>query len=124
MARVRERTGRIVLLLAFVLALGFTAFHAVRTVRDAIYWRAHRDEPIQGWMTLGFVSHSYHLPPHVLPMALGLPPGPPPDRRPLEAIARAQGRTLDQVVATLRRAIVHARPPYPPPPPPPAKRRP
>lgn len=117
----RARTGRRLLQLAFVLALAFTAFHAFRTVRDAIYWRQHRDEPIEGWMNVGFVAHSYHVPPHVLLMAIGLPPGPPPDKRPLRLIAEAQGRSLDQLEAALLNAIVHARPPFPPPPPPPKR---
>lgn len=112
-------TGRRLLTVAFLIALAFTAYHGFRTARDAIYWHQHRDEPIEGWMSVGFVAHSYHVPPHVLLMAIGLPPGPPPDKRPLQAIAGAQGRSLDQVSAILRNAIVHARPPYPPPAPPP-----
>jgi hypothetical protein len=114
-----NRTGRWLLLVAFVLAIGFTGLHVVRTIRDAAYWRQHRDEPIQSWMTVGFVAHSYHVPPHVLLMAIGLPPGPPPDHRPLEAIASAQGRSVGELTQTLQNAIVHARPPFPPPGPPP-----
>lgn len=117
-----RRTGRQLLVAAFLLALGFTSFYAVRTISDAIYWNEHRDEPIEGWMTIGFVAHSYHLPPHVLLMAIGLSPGPPSDRRPLAVIAHDQGRSVDQLSATLQTAIVHARPPYPPPPPPPPPR--
>ncbi len=118
MASAANRTGRRLLLIAFLLALSFTGFHVVRTVRDAIYWHQHRDEPIEGWMSVGFVAHSYHVPPHVLLMAIGLPAGPPPDRRPLETIASAQGRSVEQLTAILQNAIVHSRPPYPPPPPP------
>jgi hypothetical protein len=114
-----SRSGRRLLLAAFLAALAFTGFHVFRTVRDAIYWNQHRDEPIEGWMSVGFVAHSYHVPPHVLLMAIGLPPGPPPDKRPLATIASAQGRSLDRLEADLQYAIVHARPPYPPPPPPP-----
>lgn len=123
MAPATKRAGRRLLLIAFVIALAFTGFHIVRTVRDAIYWHQHRDEPIQGWMNVGFVAHSYHVPPHVLLMAIGLPPGPPPDRRPLSVIAGAQGRSMDQLQASLQNAIVHSRPPYPPPPPPPKAAR-
>lgn len=103
---------------AFVLVLGITAFFAQRAIRPAIYWHYHQDEPISGWMNVDYVAHSYHVPPHVLFKALGLPHR-PPDRRPLRDIAEAQNRSMDEVKAILMDAIVHARPPYPPPPPPP-----
>lgn len=109
---------RRILAVAFLLALGFTTLHVVRTVTAAIYWNGHRDEPIEGWMPIGYVAHSYHVPPHVLFGALGLPFA-PPDKRPLAAIASARSQSVDRLAARLHYAIVHARPPYPPPPPPP-----
>ena len=105
------------LLLALVLVVCATGLFAVRTVRRAAYWHYHRDEPIQPWMNVGQIAHSYGVPPHVLYQALGLPLR-PPDRRPIRAIARAQGRSVEEVTAILQNAIVHSRPPYPPPPPP------
>lgn len=110
--------GQRLVLAAFIFFIGFTLHHAFYFVRDAIYWRYHRDEQIQGWMDVGYVAHSYNVPPHVLFIALGLPHK-PPDRRPLSEIARAQNRSMDEVRSILQDAIVHARPPYPPPPPPP-----
>ena len=107
-------------LAAFLFIIGFTGLHAFRFVRDAVYWSYHRDEEIRGWMPVGYVAHSYRVPPHVLYQALGLPHK-PPDKRPLREIARAQNRSMDEVKAVLQDAIVHARPPYPPPPPPPDK---
>lgn len=104
--------------LAFLLVVSFTVFFAVRAVRTAIYWHQHQDEPIRGWMNVGYVAHSYHVPPHVLYLALGLPHK-PPDKRPLRDIAKAQNRSMAKIRAVLLDAIVHARPPYPPPPPPP-----
>lgn len=104
------------ILAAFLVVLCFTGLHIVRTAQDASYWRHHRDEPIRGWMSIGYVAHSYRVPPHVLHQALGLPPK--PDKRPLRKIAKAQNRTMDEVRAILKDAIIHARPPYPPPPPP------
>jgi hypothetical protein len=112
---------QILLGLAFAASLAVAGIFVYRTVRPIIYWRLHRDEPIQGWMTVGYVAHSYHVPPHVLYQALGLPLR-PRDRRPLREIAKEQGKTMDQMRAVLMNAIVHARPPYPepsPPPPPP-----
>ena len=112
----RNDKWRRALIAVFVAVLAFTGWQAVRTVSAAIYWQHHRDEPIERWMTIGYVAHSYHVPPHILHQALGLPPA--PDHRPLGRIARESGRTLAQVEAKLTYAIVHARPPYPPPPPP------
>ena len=108
------------LVAALVLVLGFTGLHVAHVVRGAIYWRQHRDEPIRSWMNLGYVAHSYRVPPHVLYRALDLPfePRAPRDRRPLREIAKAQGRSMDEVRAVLQDAITHARPPHPPPPPP------
>ncbi len=100
----------------FLLIAGFTAFKAVHMAREVIYWQVHREEPIRGWMSVGYVAHSYRVPPYVLYLALGLPPK-PPDRRPLREIADRQHRSMDEIRAVLQNAIIHARPPYPPPPP-------
>lgn len=113
----RTQPWRKALIALFVAVVAFTGYHAVRTVSDAIYWNAHRDEPIERWMTIGYVAHSYHVPPHVLHQALNLPPM--PDHRTLGRIARDSGRSMHQIEAKLIYAIVHARPPYPPPGPPP-----
>jgi hypothetical protein len=96
---------------ALVLAIGFTGLHAYRAVRAAIFWSHNQDEPIQGWMTVGFVAHSYHVPPGILYQALGLPPG--HNRRPLRVIAREQNRSLATVKTALQNAITHARNPPP-----------
>lgn len=106
------------ILLAFVLTLTVTSFFAVRTVRRALYWRAHRDEPIREWMSVNYVARSYSVPPHVLYRAIGLPPERGRDRRPLRRIAEEQNRPVEELIAELQNAIIHARPPYPPPPPP------
>jgi hypothetical protein len=99
--------------LAFVVVLTATGLFAVRTVRRAIYWRHHQDEAIRPWMNIGYIAHSYRVPPWVLHQALGLPPV--PDRRPIREIAREQGRPVEEVIAILQNAIIHSRPPYPPP---------
>lgn len=109
-------------LLAFVLVVSLTGLFAVRTVRRTIYWHYHRDEPIRPWMNLGYIARSYRVPPYVLSQALGLPLK--PDRRPIREIAREQHRSVDEVIAILQGAIVHARPPYSLPPPPPLNKGP
>jgi hypothetical protein len=110
-----------VLLTALVVVATGTAYLSIRSFRDYVYFSIHADEPIQPWMHLGFVAHSYHLPPFVLEKAIGLPYGPPPDHRPLGRIAREKGVSFDTLKAKLENAIVHARPPYPPPGPPPPR---
>jgi hypothetical protein len=99
----------------FLLVAGFTAFKAVHMARKVTYWKAHRDEPIHGWMSVGYVAHSYRVPPYVLYLALGLPHK-PPDKRPLRDIAKMQHRSMDEISTVLQNAIIHARAPYPPPP--------
>lgn len=112
---------RWLVVLAFVLVVSFTGFFAARTIRRAVYWHYHQDEPIRPWMNLGYIAHSYNVPPWVLHKALGLRPQPgKPDRRPIREIAREQHRSVAEVSALLLDAIVHVRPPYPPPGPPPA----
>jgi hypothetical protein len=105
-----------VVAVAFLLALSVAVFFVVRAVRPMIYWHYHQDEPIRGWMNLGYVAHSYHVPPHVLHSALGLPDK--PDRRPLREIAKAQNRSIDEIRTLLLEAIVQARRPYSAPSPP------
>lgn len=110
--------GQWLVAVGFFLALCLTGVFAYRVLH-------HRppptDEPIRGWMTIGYVAHAYRVPPHILYPPLGLPSAPPapPDKRPLREVARAQNLTMDEVRARLMDAIIHARPPYPPPPPPP-----
>lgn len=92
------------ILIAFVLVLAFTGFQVFRTVERASYWRQHRDEPIAGWMRIGYVANSYHVPPQVLQEAIGLPPN-VPDRRPLTEIAKSQNRPFEPLKAELEKAI-------------------
>ncbi|MDT4965333.1 MAG: hypothetical protein QOJ64_70 [Acidobacteriota bacterium] len=105
------------IVVAFLLSLSLGIFFVIRAVRPAIYWHLHQDEPIRAWMNVGYVAHSYHVPPRVLHEALGLRHM-PPDRRPLREIAKAQNRSMDEIRSLLMDAIVHSRHPYPPPPPP------
>jgi membrane protein DedA with SNARE-associated domain len=94
----------------FLLAAGFTVFKVVHTVREVIYWQVHRDEAIRGWMSVGYVAHSYRVPSDVLYVALRLPQD-LQDKRPLRKIAHMQHRSMDEIRATLHDAIIQARPP-------------
>jgi hypothetical protein len=73
-------------------------------VDRARYWHEHRNEPIRGWMTIGYIARTRHVPPPVLKKALGLPPD-ERERRPISAIAHDQNRSVDELVLTLEEAI-------------------
>ncbi len=101
-------------LAAFVLVLVFTGFQIFRTVQYATYWRQHRDEPIAGWMRVGYVAHSYHVPLPVLNQSIGLTAD-ERDRRPLTEIAKSQDRSFEEIKANLENAITEFRVAQPPP---------
>jgi hypothetical protein len=110
--------------LGFVAALSVLIVFSTRAAHHAHGLHPKVDEPIQGWMDLRYIAHSYHVPPYVLADALKLPPG-PMIRWPIQRIAKSQSRSLDAVKVDLMDAIIHARPPYPTPlPRPPAPARP
>jgi hypothetical protein len=105
-----------VVVAAFLLAIAGTGIFATRTVRRALYWQAHRDEPIREWMSVRYVAHSYRVPPPVLYQAIGLPPQ-PHDRRPLREIARERNLPVEDLVKQLEDAIARFRSQAPVPPP-------
>ena len=43
---------------AFALALVLALFFAARFMTSAVYWAGHQSEPVQAWMTVGYVGHS------------------------------------------------------------------
>ena len=93
--------------LGFALALAVTLFFAVRLSLNAIYWAdpAHRDQAIEGWMTPGYVAHSWKVPRSVMLQALEMqraPEGPPPT---LAEIAQARGMPLADLVAQVEAEI-------------------
>ena len=96
-------------LVAFILVLGFTGLNAFRVVRHLTSGQYQRDEEIRGWMTIGYIGHSYHVPPQIIQQALGLPES-PPDTRPLLEIAKSQNRSVNELTASLQDAITQARP--------------
>lgn len=95
-------------LLAFSLALAVTLFFAVRFVAFALYWAnpAHQNEPVAGWMTLGYVEKSWDLPPRSLagPLRMG-----PPDRsrgpKSIAEYAAERGVPVSQFVAEVQAAV-------------------
>jgi len=99
---------RWLIVIAFLLVAAFAGIFVVRTVRHAVYWSRHRDETIRPWMSVGYVAHSYRVPPDVLYRAINLNPL-PRDRRPLRIIAAEQNRPVGAVTADLEKAIADFR---------------
>jgi len=97
-----------------VFLLLFTGYFGWHTVQRARYWREHKDEPIRAWMTIGYIAHSYHVPPPVLKQALGLPAN-VPDKRPLARIAHEQNRPVEELISLLNETIEAERQQKPPP---------
>ena len=104
------------MLTAFILVIGFTGFQIYRTYERAVYWQAHRDEPIAEWMPVHYVANSYHVPPPVLFDTLKFKPKPGERRKPLGEIAVSQGRSFDELKADLEKAIAEFRKKHPTPP--------
>lgn len=88
------------------LALAATLFFAVRAAMFAVYWAdpAHRDQPIQGWMTPRYVAMSWDLPPEVLREALGPAMPEPGERRTLAEIAADTGIPLPRLAEQIEAA--------------------
>lgn len=89
-----------VLVLALLLAL----FFAGRFTLRAIHFAQHREEPVAGWMTVGYVGRSWGFDPREIDRIAGLPL---PEGRPstLEEIAKARGVPVSQVVAEVEAAL-------------------
>ena len=96
------------LVLGFVAALLLTAMLLMRLIADVAYWPQHQDEEISGWMTVGYVAHSYDVDKDGLIEALGVET----DLRrhlTLKAIADAQDMTLSDLRNALLKAIIDQR---------------
>ncbi len=92
--------------IGFVLASAATVFFAVRFIVFTLYWSdpAHQNQPLQPWMTLPYVAHSWQVPPEALLPALGLTRL-PPRRTSLAELAAQMGISqqtlLDRISAAL-----------------------
>lgn len=98
------------LVLGFLVALFLTSMLLMRLIADVVYWPQHQDEVISGWMTVGYVAHSYDVDKDGLIEALGVETN---LRRhlTLKAIADAQGISLAELKSTLLKAVSDQRAP-------------
>lgn len=92
----------------FLATAAASGFFAGRFVENARHWSEMPQEPIKGWMTLGYVAHAHEVPVTDLYLALDLP-SEPPDRRPLAEIAEERKLPLDALRLRLEHAIAMAR---------------
>jgi hypothetical protein len=86
-----------------VAATFFFGYRASRTARQ-IRWR---NEPIQPWMSVPFVAHTYHTRSEILFQAIHIQPN-PHDRRSIRDIARAEKLPAAELIRDLRNAITNA----------------
>ncbi|MDO5613738.1 MAG: hypothetical protein Q4G14_10935 [Paracoccus sp. (in: a-proteobacteria)] len=92
------------LIAAFALAMAAMLFFAVTFTRNFIYWQNHRQEPVSAWMTIGYVGHSWGVPPREIDRIANLP-GPDPRPLTIREIAEAQGVPPEQVIARVNAAV-------------------
>jgi hypothetical protein len=95
------------LVAAFALALALTLFFAGRFVVQVAYWSdpAHRNQTVQGWMTVGYVGRSWGLDPREIDDIAGLP-RPEGHPKPLVEIAAERGVPVTDLIAEVEAAIV------------------
>jgi hypothetical protein len=98
--------ARPILTSAFLLACGLTLFFTGFTVYRTVYWANHREEPVSGWMTVGYVGRSWGLDPRQIDAVAGLLP--PEERghpQTLADIARNRDVPVDEIIAEVEAAI-------------------
>jgi hypothetical protein len=111
-----NRYRRPLLIVALIMVSLFTVNFAVRAFHHGRRLRERTDEPIQPWMNVPYISRAYAVPPPVVAAAIGLAPE-QRDRRPLQEIARQQGRPTATLIAEIMAAIDQERATHPPGPP-------
>jgi hypothetical protein len=95
----------------FAVALALTLFFAGQFVQNAIYWSdpANRNQQVQPWMTVGYISRSWDLHGPDIDAEAGLPrPDQRPDGRPvtLQQIADERGVPVEEIIADVQAAIL------------------
>lgn len=105
------RRKQIILIASLMVALAITLIFSVR-LADRLTRRPLR-EPIQPWMSVPHIARANQVPPEELFKALGLPATRPPDLRPIAEIARAQNRSVRELISILEERIQRG-PPDPP----------
>jgi hypothetical protein len=89
---------------SFTFAVAVALFFAVRFITSAVYWAGHQSEPVQPWMTVGFVGHSWGVDPRQIDQIAGLPL---PNGHPLtlSEIAARDGAPVSEIIARVEAAV-------------------
>ena len=98
-----------VLVLAFVLASLGATFFAGRIVWNVVYWAQHRQEAVQPWMTVGYVGHSWGLPPREIDARAGLPMPEKGHPLTLQQIADQRGVPVAEIIALVEVTVAQMR---------------
>ena len=98
-----------VLATAFLLAAAAALVFAVNLAWGIIYWEVHENEPVEPWMTVGYIGRSWDLSPREIDRVAGLPP--PQHGHPftLSEIARQRGVPVEQVIGEVQAALAELR---------------
>ena len=89
------------------LSLALSLFFGARIAAHWIYWNdsAHLDQPIEAWMTPGYIGHSWQVPKAVVVEALGAPEPPPDGVRNLRDIAEYLNVSVEHLITRARQGI-------------------
>ncbi|MFV0411007.1 MAG: hypothetical protein ACK5LJ_15310 [Paracoccus sp. (in: a-proteobacteria)] len=92
--------------IAFLIAIALIAFFGFRVIDRALYWTdpAHRQQAPEAWMTIGYLSKSWHIPPPELARALGVRPDERHGRN-LAEIAADHDMSTDQIIGLLAETL-------------------
>jgi hypothetical protein len=96
-----------VLTTAFALAALLALVFAANVVWRIIYWEFHEDEPIESWMTVGYIGRSWDLNPRLIDEVADLPTPEEAGGRPqtLAETARRRGVPVEEVIAEVEAAL-------------------
>lgn len=101
--------------LVLALALVAAGVFAVRGTLHAVYWGdpAHRMQPIEPWMTPGYIARAWHVPRNEVIEALDAPVPPPNGPMDLAELAAYRGVPVAQVIAEAEALVAPHRAPTP-----------
>lgn len=93
------------LVAAFVLAFCLSAFFATRIIVRTIYFAQHREEPVAGWMTVGYVGRSWGFDPRDIDARAGLPVPAAGHPLTLDQIAQDRGVPVSTIIAEVQAVL-------------------
>ena len=111
MTQPRSPRTTLLLRIGFVLGLVAMVFFGGRLVYFSLYWSnpAHQNQPIEAWMTIGYVAHSYDVPRERLIEALAIDRARIGRRRTLNEIAEDKGMAFADLKGEIDRVLVALR---------------